>query len=117
MYNLVVFDPKDILHADATVIAGFLVVLTILFVFALDVEIAPTMKWVKSKIVVPAMIIIGLFSISAILVVFRDIFGDILVVKYLMLYDFARYLTTAGFGALIIGIGKLLWEFRKSNII
>jgi hypothetical protein len=117
MYNPVVLDPKDILQADATVIAGFLVLLTILFVFAPDVEIAPTMKWVKSKIVVPAMIIIGLFSISAILVIFRDIFRDILVVKYLMLYDFARYLTMAGFGALIIGIGKLLWEFRKSKII
>ena len=42
MYNPVVLDPKDILQADATVIAGFLVLLTILFVFAPDVEIART---------------------------------------------------------------------------
>ena len=36
-----VLDAKDILQADATVIAGSLVLLTILFVFASDVEIAP----------------------------------------------------------------------------
>jgi len=113
MYNPVVIDAKDILQADATVIAGSLVLLTILFVFAPDVEIAPMMKWVKSMVSVPAMIIIGLFSISAILVVL----GDILGVKYLVLFDFGKYFMVLGFGALIIGIGVLLWQFRKSNII
>jgi hypothetical protein len=113
MYNPVVIDAKDILQADATVIAGFLVLLTILFVFAPDLEIAPTMKWVKSKVSVPAMIIIGLFSISAILVVL----GGTLGVKYLVLFDFGKYLTVFGFGALVVGIGVLLWQFRKSNII
>ena len=58
-----VLDTKDILQADATVIAGSLVLLTILFVFASDVEIAPMMKW-KSMVSVPAMTIIGLFSFS-----------------------------------------------------
>jgi hypothetical protein len=50
-----------------------------LFVFASDVEIAPMMKRVKSMVSVPAKTIIGLFSISAILVVL----GDILGVKYI----------------------------------
>jgi hypothetical protein len=58
-----------------------------LFVFASDVEIAPMMKWVKSMVSVPAMTIIGHFSISAILVVL----GDILGVKYLMLFDLGKY--------------------------
>ncbi len=67
------------LRTDATVIADSLVLLTILFVFASDVEIAPMMKRVKSMVSVPAKTIIGLFSISAILVVL----GDILGVKYI----------------------------------
>ena len=50
-------------------------------------------KWVS----VPAMTIIGLFSISAILVVL----GDILGVKYLMLFDSGKYLIVVGFGALV----------------
>jgi hypothetical protein len=108
-----VLDRKDILQAEATVIAGFLVLLTILFVFAPDVEIAPMMKWVKSMVSVPAMIIIGLFSISAILVVL----GDILGVKYLVLLDSGKYLIVAGFAALVIGIGVLLQQFRKYQIL
>jgi hypothetical protein len=99
-------------QADATVIAGSLVLLTILFVFASDVEIAPMMKW-KSMVSVPAMTIIGLFSISAILVVL----GDILGVKYLMLFDFGKYLIVAGFAALAIGIGVPSQQFRKYHIL
>jgi hypothetical protein len=113
MYNLMVLDAKDILQADATVIAGSLVLLTILFVFASDVEIAPMMKWVKAMVSVPAMTIIGLFSISAILVVL----GNILGVKYLMLFDFGKYLIVAGFAALVIGIGVPPQQFRKYHIL
>jgi hypothetical protein len=113
MYTPVVLDPKDILEADATVIAGFLVLLTILFILAPSVESAPTMRWVKSKISVPAIIIVGLFSISASLVVL----GDILGAKYLVLFDFGKYLTVAAFGALIVGLGVVLQLLRKANFI
>lgn len=107
MYNPVVLDPKDILQADATVIAGFLVLLTILFVFAPDVEIAPIMRWVKVRISIVAMIIIGLFSFSAILLVLGD----------WVLFDVGKYLTMFGFGAPVVGIGVILWQFRKAKII
>ncbi|MGC2667587.1 MAG: hypothetical protein WA220_00225 [Candidatus Nitrosopolaris sp.] len=111
MYDLMVLDAKDILQADATVIAGSLVLLTILFVFASDVEIAPMMKWVKSMVSVPAMTIIGLFSIFAILVVLGDILG------VMMLFDFGKYLIVAGFVALVIGIGVPPQQFRKYHIL
>jgi len=35
----------------------------------------------------------------------------------LVLFDFRKYLTVAGFAALVIGIGVLLQQFRKSHII
>ncbi|MGB7956405.1 MAG: hypothetical protein WCF23_20725 [Candidatus Nitrosopolaris sp.] len=62
---------------------------------------------------VSAMTIIGLFSISAILVVLEDILGE----KYLVLFDFGKYLIVAGFAALVIGIGVLLQQFRKCHIL
>jgi hypothetical protein len=58
MNNPVGLDPKDILQADATVIAGFLVLLTILFVFTTEGSDS-RMKWVRSNIPVLAIIIIG----------------------------------------------------------
>jgi len=117
MYNPVVIDPKDILQADATVIAGFLVLLTILFVFTTEEGNDSRMRWVRSNIPVLAIIIIGLFSISAFLVVL----GNILDVKYLMLLNFGKYLTVAGFGALVFGITYLLlhvikyWGLKKEK--
>ena len=70
---------------------------------------APTMRWVKSRVSVTTMIIGGLFSISAILVVLGD--------NSVVLFDFGKYFIVLGFGAMIIGIGVLLWQFRKSKII
>jgi hypothetical protein len=103
MYSPVILDPKDILQADASVIAGFLVLLTILFVFTAE-EVSDTrMKWVRSKISVLAIIVIGLFSISALLIVLGD--G--------MLFDFGKTLTVFGFGALVVGITYLLLHVRK----
>jgi hypothetical protein len=72
MYNPAVLEPRDVLQADATVVAGFLVLLTILFVFTTE-EVSDTrMEWVRSKIPVPAIIVIGLFSSSAFLLVLGD---------------------------------------------
>jgi hypothetical protein len=51
------------------------------------------------------LIIVGFFSTSAILVVL----GNILEV----LSYYGKYLMMFGFGALVFGIGRLPWQFRK----
>jgi hypothetical protein len=53
------------------------VLLTILFVFTTEEVSDARMEWVRSKIPIPAIIVIGLFSSSAFLLVLGDI-GKIL---------------------------------------
>jgi hypothetical protein len=104
---LVLLDDNTILQADATVIAGLLILLTI--AYALEPrsarettgEIAISTVTRISRLVI---IVVVLFSASAILVILGNIFGSYTII----LAGLGKYVMIFGFGALAVGITWLL---------
>jgi hypothetical protein len=103
----VVLDDSNILQADATVIAGLLILLTV--AYALEPrsrqEVAGEFAFLTvmriSRLVIAVVIP---FSLSAILMISANFLGS-----YNMILS-GIMLTTVGFAALAIGITWLLWR-------
>ena len=122
-------DDNFILQSDAAVIAGILILLTVTYFLAprsrqeVPGEFAYGALIKISKV---AMIVVGIFSLSAILVVIGDIFssynpctvgiyGNPCTVGIIAIASLSgKIAMIVGFGALGIGVGWTLW-FWASN--
>ncbi|MDQ6862315.1 MAG: hypothetical protein M3044_00680 [Thermoproteota archaeon] len=101
MYNPVVLDPRDILQADATVIAGILIPISILYTLSpSDSKKAEFLK-TRKKLSLATLVIIVPFSASAVLQLICPQIGKILM--------------GIGFIGLVIGIFILLYPIVMSN--
>ena len=104
-----VLDDSNILQADATVIAGVLILLTITYALSpkseqdvvgkIAIRTIRSISWVAVITVIP-------FSISAILVILGSVFGSYTIT--ITPADLGKYIMIVGFGALVIGISVLL---------
>lgn len=119
-----VLDDYIILQADATVIGGLLILLTVTFYLAprsiheVDGEIAVN---AVIKISRAAIIFFGIFSASAILVLLGDVFESYHITLtnayHITLTILGKYVMIIGFAALAIGIGWTLWYWARTNLI
>jgi hypothetical protein len=116
-------DNSIILQADATVIAGSLVLLTILYTLLprSSQEVAgDKASLAASNIAKVIRIFVMFFSVSAILVILGDILGSYTITlgdlgKYtIMPATLGKYAMVLGFGALSIGIVWLVRPMSKS---
>jgi hypothetical protein len=121
----VVLDDSNILQVDATVIAGSLVLLTILYtLLPKSSQEVPGDKasFAASDIARVIRIIVIFFSASAVLVILGNVFGSYSVIlavlaKYANLFtltNLGKYAMVLGFGALAIGIIWLVKPIIKS---
>jgi DMSO/TMAO reductase YedYZ heme-binding membrane subunit len=103
MYNAVVLDPRDILQADATVIAGILILITILYTLSSsDSNKAEVIK-TRKRLSIVTLSIITPFSASAVL--------------QLICPQIGKLLMGVGFVVLVVGVAVLLFSTLTVRII
>jgi archaellum biogenesis protein FlaJ (TadC family) len=110
----VVLDDSNILQADTTVIAGLLVLLTVAYYLApKDPAEVPGKfaAYTVPRISRLVIIVVALFSVSAILVTLGN--GSVTIT----LAGLGKYVMMVGLGALAVGLGWLLYGYARKGVI
>jgi NADH:ubiquinone oxidoreductase subunit K len=112
-----VLDDSNILQADATVIAGLLILLTVAYYLAPkdpSSVVGGFAAYTVPRISRFVIIVVALFSVSAILVTL----GNVLYGWYApIIAVFGKYVMMVGLGALAVGLGWLLYGYATKGVI